>query len=779
MRTVIQLLAFCMVPACFYAQSPEKGHLMIGLLDVEPLDSTAEEGLQIAFFKEMMAPQFRREVYFNQAFSAEVYRDEDGNVLHREVYSRDTRLAYLFQYEPEGNYYFIDSTVMLHATEIRELDREGIEDVVMVGQGPDSVKTIFGFQCKRVELKDPGGFGPEKMIFYVTEALPSYGESIGDAMPLFSGFPMEVIMEVEGMRITAGPISFDPEIDDESVFSLNTEGFEKRSREETGLFSDDEEEEDMSDNEIEPGLGINLDLYRRMVEEGVIEYEEYALERLEEVNGSIDRLSLITKSESALVNRPPDSILYLLDQYGLLDQPFKAQMERIYQQDKNIDSHRFYYTLVFGALKQELDDPENRSQFVRNMVELGYRQKGASSLVDTLDFLAGKESFDDFMMKLEGFQEISFKDLVTNLEAAATELESMFRQVLKDDARTLKAEPVKSPEGNGIKIIVEDFQYFIPKDWLSYYEYEEEELPDIADTLNIYAFYEYQFAQILRQIGADLNLDMAFGPYLFEAMFDEFYFVDYQGVIADHPEFRIFNREWAFLKFPKKLSYDYYAQSPSITFPYSGSRANLVCLRVHSPYTLDENSGENYLRSEEKEKLLNYFSENKAAYSLSDQTFAEYANSVRSNLFNSPDQILAILPGFGLTLGDSGWESIDISPDRNTFKHLFGQLDHLLEGIFDATNFSAVKDFGFNYKVSFDFKGKHYEFKADPTFIETFMINKAQEVLIEHKMTNKKLYTVDTPSWGFGSAKDYYFLTEKQKKEIEELTGLVLEPLSE
>ena len=201
---------------------PSSGHFQYGLIKFEILDSSrvTEEDLQHR--AEMMDSEFRLDLYYNPESAVMVRKGGTDN--WKSYLDRKHDLLYVLYEQPNGNFYTLDSIPDPDSPGM-QATFDSIKIVYQIHERRDIRKTIFGFDCYRIEFPTTEDLDILDGSMYVTEQLNIPSAIFQDASPIIRGIPLEVSFPDDGIAVVMGVISFDTPIRDESVFKLDISGF--------------------------------------------------------------------------------------------------------------------------------------------------------------------------------------------------------------------------------------------------------------------------------------------------------------------------------------------------------------------------------------------------------------------------------------------------------------------------------------------------------------------------------------------------------------------------
>ncbi len=772
MRTVIQLLAILLIPISLFAQTPESGHFEMKLIGLESTDPDLNDGG--AILKEWLGKRFEHDLFFNKESLVQIFKDDTGAIANRIVQDKKSGLYYFFQYENGQKFYYIDSTQIWARNQFPELSVDSLKGLIVLGSQPDPVKTILGFECRKVEFLNPSEEGEVFMTAYLADVYPFSDNDPISILVAASGFSLETTMNYNNIRIQFGAVSFSETISDETVFSINTAGFIARTKEETGLFSDEDDFEQPLEAEEEsaPGLSVNLDIYRKMVEDGVISKNQdgWDLPLVEEVNGSIDFPTLVHKARSNLIGLPTDSILFYLDKYGLISAETKSKTAMYEAQIKELGEEiPIYHIIELLVLQDYINDPHRRKQLVDNLARLGYRQKDESHIPDFDDFLKGEIDLEDFIMRFEGFIDVEVKDGVATIEELEKEVEIMLRKVFANIAFDLSVDAEALPDGKFQLLIKFNFDNYVlpvfnnePKSSFG----EQNELPD-SIRFDMRSEFTDNLISLCYQIGVDYEQRDLYNVYSFEKAIMPSFDFDMPMVLANFPELAVFKRKRVFQRLPSQ--YRESVRSGNSLFlldsPAQQSGYKCNCLEITGFYKVNE---VNLIETQFKHSFLSRLRENSRMFDLDEGELAKIEQRVTNETFSEKGELALVIPKLFIRISDRNFFTrLDAPKGKDSFKKSFERLDYFLKGDFKPKITLIKSSPGAIFKVDFKYKGKAYSIEEHFRSFGYPMLKIAQELMAEKSKNSKDIYLLPFEISGFSQI--CFYLNENQKTFLEEL----------
>ena len=288
------------------------------------------------------------------------------------------------------------------------------------------------------------------------------------------------------------------------------------------------------------------------------------------------------------------------------------------------------------------------------------------------------------------------------------------------------------------------------------------------DTIILNLDFYNKLLKTIKQIDADYNLPYAFAMYDFDVAFKlgiEDY--DYKYILKKLPDIKRNNLEFVLNRFLTE-EYDIFLDVP-ISYKFHSAKIDKQ-IRLRSLKIGDVDGNTEYVTSLIKQKFIKYLHDNSLIYKVNANRIKEIEKEIQNKLISGNYSLLDYIPNFGYTysffsdpfLMDTKYVPY-IDSSRNDFKNVFPDLNNLVNGEFDATEFKFDAD---NHKISFEYQNISYSISASK-------MNMLQTIAKILKANNNeaKIYKLYI---GFGDTK-YYYLTNNQKSDIEKLINYNLD----
>lgn len=206
------------------------GHIKIGLIGYEIIDTSVANEEMAEFMIGMMKSSFEIELIYNKLKSAELSLDENNNYSRVSLYDRTTKKAYQFLYKDTIQYMSeIDINKMMAEAKDTEEDLQEISKMFKRGE---SQTDILGIMCDEVTMLRPPEYSDIHSIMYTSKKIPHMSEAMGPLSNYFTGAPLKTIMFMDGLKITIGPLEVIEDSSMSKYLELDESKYQKISVEE-------------------------------------------------------------------------------------------------------------------------------------------------------------------------------------------------------------------------------------------------------------------------------------------------------------------------------------------------------------------------------------------------------------------------------------------------------------------------------------------------------------------------------------------------------------------
>ena len=198
-----------------------------GVIKME-ITEVSSDNPQIAAQLEMMKGT-KTEYYFNKEKSLVVANMMGGMMkMQNLVNNSDEHLTLLM--EMMGQKIMIESTKAERDKFEAEQNAEMPELDIVYDE--NDKKTILGYECIKATVTSPDPSTPMNFSMYVSKEIKASNKMVQGLQTIdLEGFPLEITIDMEQMKLTATTQELNDSVDS-SVFEINTNGYQKMSFEE-------------------------------------------------------------------------------------------------------------------------------------------------------------------------------------------------------------------------------------------------------------------------------------------------------------------------------------------------------------------------------------------------------------------------------------------------------------------------------------------------------------------------------------------------------------------
>jgi len=211
------------------------GHVKMGLIDYEIIDTTIIDKEKVEFMIEMMKPSFQTELIYNESKSAELILIENDKYLRTILYDRTTKSVYQFHHTDTIQYVSeMDISKMMEEIETSKEDMLELSKMFKIGE---SKTDIIGLKCDEVSIMQPPSFTEINSIIYTSKEIPHMSEAMGPMSDYFTGAPLKTIMFVNGVKITMGAVEINENSSMSQYLELDESKYKRISMEEFEIMT--------------------------------------------------------------------------------------------------------------------------------------------------------------------------------------------------------------------------------------------------------------------------------------------------------------------------------------------------------------------------------------------------------------------------------------------------------------------------------------------------------------------------------------------------------------
>lgn len=385
------------------------------------------------------------------------------------------------------------------------------------------------------------------------------------------------------------------------------------------------------------------------------------------------------------------------------------------------------------AQKNYLSQPMNKNKLINNLYKEGYEPKSKPHL-EAESYLKGEISLREFFTSFKGVYDFKYRDIVESENLFKIQLKEIVKQLLPQFTITIdkgpllmqKDEMTVSYNLNLKKYLVKE------KNTLSY---------------DFKSFYKNDLTYILKQIGADFNLEMIFEIWGAEYPITSFEFCPY-GI---------------FICVPKELSKIFYSKYiPFTKENYDQNRDHLS--KIPTFYNTSDLRGWHefdYVPRSTKEKLYKIIKEKPSLFGFKSLHEVEsWYSTVINKLYRCKEELVLSLPFIRI---QNPYQK-SFFKEKPFFKDAFPVLYQMFGNQFNPINLKIVENnqYPYNVEVSFSYLGTNYSFKEHESDLElTISIKIIEYLKSNHNVFDKNMYKLIDPLHHYLPATSYLYLPDK------------------
>jgi len=725
-----------------------QGQYEMGLLKWELTDDFPGDSTMAATIVDRMNTELKKSKFaFNQNYIVTYGVDEYGDEIGRTLFDSKNNVSYTFMQSEGIQFYQID-TIKAPTSPQMEVSLESTKKLT---------EKRFGFNLEESTYL----FAGKEITFVHTSDViqPEGNTSTLSPIPM-DFFMVEMRITEMGLVLSMGITDFSKEISNEKVFSTSIEGYQSRREFLSGL----EEAFDFED-EKQKGEGINLDILEKLNDDGFFEETPYDFNYFWESNVSVDKfriLELMKNDATQVINLPIDSLESVMLSNNMVSPKAFDLFEKCTSKNADLETSEKWNLLMLCALRKHLDQKENRVIITENFKE----KNKAFGFSETAfnDFTEGKIQLEEFLLKAKIFHKLATGKVKNNKDLTKA-ARDFLNTALKKDIPDLKVKKKKNT------LIISDGkrEHSVLLNSLKEIDYdnynEKKDTYGYVESFEIGASLFNELLPKVKQIAADNKLKYSYAIFDFREIFQGGigYFYSLNKAF---PEIKIFESEYVLLKF---ASDDYDLDGIGVSF----LQKNAVELRQLEMIRMligDVDAGIEYITTETKDKFVDYLERNQKSRGLTKESLKETKKSIYENLYQAESQLIEMIPNLSTTvMSDHGLREPNISPERNSFKEVFPTLDKIVQGSFDAKNLTYLKE---ERKIALDFNGENYQLPRGNLEVMT----EVAKILRKQENSEMDVY-VQLGLWPSSVSQTYYYMTRKEKKELQQLLGIRFGPL--
>ncbi len=675
--------------------------------------------------------------------------DTNGNIKNREVYDFEANTYYVVGKLEDKWIYYKDSipdnaSFYNNQNLILSLYYKGL--VV----APEKVN-YKGFSCYTMQMfsKKYGKvtmLATDQIIIPSKNYYPRHKLSLLDSVVILKSF-----FEYEDLKLNASIDTFYTDIQNPEWLIPSQEGaityIEKQKIELKHLL------QTTYNNQV--NKGENLDIGIALYDHGLLS-ESDIKSRIED-NDNVDKLFWMNKTEYLSRSITYDSLIKMWIKDGLISPALNKQIVR-YKMEKWKESRETFFSMMSVLMLNEMvSERKNRETIIANMSLDGYRFKQGSEKTKT-DFLNGQVDVSSIFLAVDGIYPIPPFYKTKDKSKIEKEVQNLLVQIFPILAGELKVWITLDSSSRRLHVSTDKFQYQAEV----YREYDGDEEAEVRNLkkLNEFSFdseFLSDLEKVLKQIGTDYQNNKIFGFRSFSDNLTDLQTGDYELLTKKHPELSLFKSLW----YVGALDRNFADWSADIKITYRNTDMAHYQSQFLSLYLCS--SFAEYLPSERKKNVIEFMRRYQEDLNLSDEVILTREENLQSELIELNDNLGRFIPGIQYRISRMPDEFLNQIPSNTSFSNFFPGLYAFIRQDFNPMLMGLSDDASKMYWK--DESGKldtvPMNFNSTEESILAFLNKKL-------KPTGYGIYTI--PSFRL-TEKEYYYLTQQQKKELEIILG--------
>lgn len=599
-------------------------------------------------------------------------------------------------------------------------------------------KKIWTFNCdvNKIEV-------PQNNVTFTITTLKDYKfQSESFKLPFKGledkGLIIEFELDFGFAKVTQTAENFNQTTFDDSIFLISTENMgeinfltqaELMSLMTKKIYGGEVSHENQTEAiEIEEGDGDYSELYLNMCDDGVMLYCDEEQLSLKPSFDKIYLLSLInSKNGSTFSSRSIDEINKIILNYDLIEKEELQSIENIILEiDSTIDGSTYLTFVQYLYKKNMLNTRNCKSILIDNLGQKGYRTKNVDH-PEAIEFVNENIGWKEFLSSYVGIFDIDYKYTVSSEVDFFYEVTMIANTLLPDfNIKSNISKKELTFQKNNLII-----SYPLDSDYYLYSaEYDDEGNIKNMDSLqyDVDSFCDYGLLRILRQVGADFDLDMVFKIIVADDILSK-YIYRYDDIGNNLFDGKLF------LSIDKNTSSESFMTSiPFTKKNYNDERDKLSGIRSF----YEGNPGIDYVPLYKKEKLYNILKSEPNTFGI-DTSFDidSWFTNCKNELIENTGSLLVSFPNLGVLISSSALNGVTYNKDGNSYQTIFPKLNQLLGSDFFPKDLILVIN-SIYADVTFSYLGKQYIVSSDIYKIEYVFLLKIISILKENNQYNEK-----------------------------------------
>ena len=746
------------------SQKYSEGKINFGLISIEDPSGSLDSSM-LAMLRNNIERETNMTIYFT----------EDVISMVKEVYTGDTirgvfdlKQKKYYEFKEVGN----EPSFTLDNMNDEEAKLEGRANDMFskLEEGNKLSEKIFGLECTEYVMSENGA----SMVLTTTNDIESF--EMLNLTPMSKDMGCVVKMSVtdpRGITMIIGMKSFTPRIENPEIFSVDTTGLVNQTKYRDAMVSTfrqiaEEEQTNMDKYGEYEGRGENRDLLKSLVDNGVIDQDNWEVTGvLEDEPTSIDIpsiLLMVNRGDEGLINLSRSEMLEVFKEYDMLS-PSLEKLLTIYESEWNkISDDNKYRAICLAAIKDHLTRKSTREQIVANLEAMEYGNFDGNRIVN--EYIEGNVGVDEILGELDIFKELD-EGIALSDDDIYEKVVSFFNVAFEDSDVEVKV----AREDNLILVNDGTITHTLELNSFKEEDYENSDYsvsPQVIayfDTTEVNSDFYGNMINVVKQIGADNQTNMAYHIFQLNPTFtNEIETYDYYDIIESIPFLKMDNEGVYFQQFIKE---DYDGMTGvGTSFPFHpDADEKEILLGYLKRGGID--AGIDYLTTDVKMNFIDFLTKYQVELEISKDQLEQTANGLSSQLIAETDELMSYLPNMKITVS----KIFDVTPrsqyrpsfseGRNDFKDAYASIHSVIKGDFQATDFTYDEE---NHKVHFMYNGEKHV--IDPG--DNNMINFIRKNMKSTK-SGKQLYSVNMFSV---TERQFYYMKPEVKDSLGKLMSL-------
>lgn len=504
--------------------------------------------------------------------------------------------------------------------------------------------------------------------------------------------------------------------------------------------------------------GDNLDIGVALYDNGLI--SKHVIGSQLENNHNVDKLFWLKETEYLSRSFTYDSLIGIWDKVGLLSQNIARQIDRYMMRNWKDSREKFFTMMTLLMLNEMVSDRNNRKTIIANLIAEGYQFKAGADTVIS-EYLSGNLDASDLFLSVQGMHPVPLFYKTRDKQKIESEVRNLLVMVFPELNEELKVWITHDSSHMFIHVSTNKFEY--RSDIYREYHMDEEGNEKPQKKLKEFSFdvaFLSDFEKVLKQMGADYQKGRIFGFRSFADNLEGMQLEDYILITNAHPELSLFKTPW-YIGALDILKADWFAD---ITIAYRNSEMAYYQSSFNSLYLCS--TFIEYLPSDRKATVIEFLRNHQQDLNLNEEVIKGIAERLQFELIELNDDISRCIPGIQITVSRTYEPFLSQLPIDTSFSELFPGLYTFIRQDFNPTIMGLSDDASEMY------------WRDGLGHIDTIPMNfhstKESVLAFLHKKLRPIGYGIYTIPSLLITEKTYYYLSDQQKDELEEIMDIQL-----